>query len=259
MSGRARIGFLYPFHGAEEEYPWMASLVEPAVEAVVISTPILEDVHRPEAVRAMGAIERILAGAQSLRSARAAAAMWACTSGSFVFGYDGALDQARVLENALAVPVSSTSLAFVEAASALGVERVAIAATYPEELTALFVDFLEQAGLEVASGGHAGILSALDVAKLGTAEVVDLMRAADDPEAEAILLPDTALHTATCLPDLEKSFEKPVLTANQVTFWQSLCLVGETRVHPALGRLFTGEATRVQPAETRTGVDGGGR
>jgi maleate cis-trans isomerase len=241
MNKLRRIGFLYPFHGAEEEYSWMASLVQPAVKAVVVTTSILEDVHRPDALRAMGAIERIVTGAGPLNSERVAAAMWACTSGSFVFGRQGAEQQACALEAELGLPVSSTSLAFVEAAAALRLERVAVAATYPEEVTALFVHFLQQSGLDVVSARHAGILSAVKVAKLSRHEVVELARAADDPRAEAVLIPDTALHAATFVPELEAACRKPVLSANQVTFWEALRLAGEPRSHDGLGSLFSAE------------------
>jgi hypothetical protein len=42
----------------------------------------------------------------------------------------------------------------------------------------------------------------------------------DNPDAEAILVPDTALHTVAWLEQLEAAAGKPVLTANQVTFWK---------------------------------------
>ncbi|CAM5608099.1 hypothetical protein STENM327S_07529 [Streptomyces tendae] len=43
-----------------------------------------------------------------------------------------------------------------------------------------------------------------------------LARAADRAEAQAVLLPDMALHTAAHIPALEKDLGKPVLTANEV-------------------------------------------
>ena len=49
------------------------------------------------------------------------AVVWACTSGSFVYGWDGANAQAAALGEQLGIPASSTSLAFVHAARALGV------------------------------------------------------------------------------------------------------------------------------------------
>ncbi|MCZ9345469.1 decarboxylase, partial [Streptomyces sp. TRM76130] len=63
--------------------------------------------------------------------------------------------------------------------------------------------------------------------------------AADHPDAEVLLLPDTALHTVACIPSLEEELGKPVLSANQVTVWEGLRLA-ERRVNaPELGALFT--------------------
>lgn len=60
----------------------------------------------------------------------------------------------------------------------------------------------------------------------------------DHPDAEAVLVPDTALHTVAWLIDLEESLGKPVLTANQVSVWEGLRLVGATEGRPGLGALF---------------------
>ncbi|CAM5726027.1 aspartate/glutamate racemase family protein [Streptomyces violaceorubidus] len=68
-----------------------------------------------------------------------------------------------------------------------------------------------------------------------------LARAADRPEAQAVLLPDTALHTAAHIPALEKDLGKPVLTANQVTVWEGLRLADRRVNAPELGALFTRE------------------
>lgn len=68
-----------------------------------------------------------------------------------------------------------------------------------------------------------------------------LARAADSPEAQAVMLPGTALHTAAFLPELEKELGKPVLTANQVTVWEALRLTDRRVNAPGLGALFTRE------------------
>ena len=53
-----------------------------------------------------------------------------------------------------------------------------------------------------------------------------MVKAADHPDAEAILVPDTAMHTLEIVDDLEAAIGKPVLTANQVTVWKGLDLLG---------------------------------
>jgi maleate cis-trans isomerase len=68
--------------------------------------------------------------------------------------------------------------------------------------------------------------------------VLDFALRNDHPEAEAILQPDTALHTAAWLDELEERTGKIVLTANQVSVWKGLQLAGNTKPRPGLGRLL---------------------
>ena len=67
--------------------------------------------------------------------------------------------------------------------------------------------------------------TAAEVGTWGREEVLHLARAGDHPDAQAVLLPDTALHTAAYLTELEAELGKPVLTANQVTVWEGLRLL----------------------------------
>jgi maleate cis-trans isomerase len=167
--------------------------------------------------------------------------VWACTSGSFVYGWEGAHDQVRTLARTAGMAASSTSFAFVHAAREIGAGRVAVGATYPDDVAALFAEFLRAGGVEVLSIRDAGIITAAEVGTWGEAEVFALAREADTPEAEALLLPDTALHTAAHIPALEKELGKPVLTANQVTVWEALRLADRRVNAPALGALFSRE------------------
>ncbi|MFD9135858.1 decarboxylase [Streptomyces bottropensis] len=235
------LGFLYPGHSAEDDYPRMEQLLGSDIRVDVVHTDIGEDAHRVDALREMGAPERLSAGCEALRLSGSEAVVWACTSGSFVHGYEGAHEQIRALARAAGLPASSTSFAFAHAAQEIGATRVAVAATYPDDVARLFVDFLAAAGVEVLSVRGAGIVTAAEVGTWGLDEILALARAADHPEAEAMLLPDTALHTVSHLPTLEKELGKPVLTANQVTVWEALRLADRRVNAPRLGRLFTRE------------------
>ncbi|MCX5201008.1 decarboxylase [Streptomyces sp. NBC_00237] len=235
------IGFLYPGHSAEDDYPRMEMmLAAPDVRLPLVHTDIGTDAHRVDALLEMGAPDRLAAGVEELRLAGAEAVVWACTSASFVFGREGARDQVRRLAAAAGLPASSTSFAFVGAVRELAATRVAVAATYPPDVAELFAGFLKAAGIEVLSTRASGIVTAAEVGTWGREEVLALARAGDRPDAEAVLLPDTALHTAAHLSALEAALGKPVLTANQVTVWEGLRLA-ERRVRaPELGRLFAG-------------------
>ncbi|WP_327315287.1 maleate cis-trans isomerase family protein [Streptomyces sp. NBC_01235] len=235
------LGFLYPGHSAEDDYPRIEQLLGSDIRLDLVHTDIGEDAHRVDALLQMGAPERLADGVGQLRLAGAEAIVWACTSGGFVHGWKGAQEQVRALATTAGMPASSTSFAFVHAAQEIGAGRVAVGATYPDDVAGLFAEFLRAGGVEVTALSSAGIVTAAEVGTWDETQVLALARAADDPEAEAVLLPDTALHTAAFLPVLEKELGKPVLTANQVTVWEALRLADRRVNAPGLGILFTRE------------------
>ncbi|MCF1600492.1 maleate cis-trans isomerase family protein, partial [Streptomyces muensis] len=189
------LGFLYPGHSAEDDYPRIEQLLASDIRLDLVHTDIGEDAHRVDALLRMGSAERLAAGVEALRLTGAEAVVWACTSGSFVYGWEGAHEQVRALAVAAGMPASSTSFAFAHAVQEVGVRRVAIGATYPDDVAGLFADFLGAAGVEVVSVRGSGIITAVEVGTWGEKELFTLAREADHPDAEAVLLPDTALET----------------------------------------------------------------
>ncbi|MFE0673597.1 aspartate/glutamate racemase family protein [Streptomyces sp. NPDC058867] len=244
------LGFLYPGHSAEDDYPRIEQLLGSDIRVDLVHTDIGEDAHRVDALREMGSPERLAAGVEELRLTGAEAVVWACTSGSFVHGWDGAHEQVRTLARAAGMPASSTSFAFVHAAAELEVRRVAVGATYPDDVADLFAAFLRTGGAEVVSVRGSGVVTAAEVGGWTEAEVLELARRADHEEADAVLLPDTALHTAALIPALEEDLGKPVLTANQVTVWEALRLTDRRVNAPTLGTLFTREPVVQVPGQS---------
>lgn len=238
MTRLTTVGMLYPGYAAEDDYPRLAAQLGPDVALPLVHTTDTNVAHTVDDLLAVGQPEELAAGWRRLVPERPDAVMWACTSGSFVFGWDGAAEQARALAETAGVPASSTSIAFVHACHAVGARRVAVAATYPEEIAATFVEFLAAGGLEVVAFGSAGILLAGDVGTLGEEAVLDLAAGGDHSDADAVLLPDTALHSVAWLDALEERVGKPVLTANQVTTWEGLRLAGHPADASGLGSLF---------------------
>jgi maleate cis-trans isomerase len=235
------VGILYPGFSAEDDYPAMERLLGD-VGLPVVHTLMREDAHRVDALLDIGGSDVLSDGAQQLRALGVEAAIWACTSGSFVFGWDGASEQVAGVETAAGVPASSTSFAFVNAIRHLGLRRVAVAATYPADVAERFADFLGHAGADVVALSCRGIITAAEVGTLGRDDVLDFVAANDHPDAEAVLVPDTALHTVAWLDALEERLGKPVLTANQVSVWEGLRIAGDRTPRTGLGTLFRTEA-----------------
>lgn len=235
------VGILYPGHAAEDDYPALEAALGGTIRLPLVHTTIGVDEHTPEALLDTGSAERLAEGARRMNAEHPVdSMMWACTSGSFVYGYDGAHAQARALEEVAGVPASSTSLAYLHALEALGVSKVAVAASYPDDLAQHLRALLERAGIDVVTFAAHGIFTAAEVGLMGEADITRMIREVDVVEAEAMLVPDTAMHSLRWIDSFEAALGKPVLTANLVTVWEGLRITG----HPVpelqrLGRLFS--------------------
>lgn len=233
-----RIAFLYPGFAAEDDYPFLAKAVDLPVEVEVLHTDFKEDAHRVDALKDMGDPVRLREGARQLKGKGIDAVLWTSTSASFVYGWEGAQRQIEVMEETLGVPASTTAFAFVDAIKTMGYKQVAVAATYPEDIAERFKQFLQFAEIEVLQVKSKGIITAAEVGTFGKDAVLKMVTENDHPDAEALLVPDTALHSAAWLDELEEAVGKPVLTANQVSFWKTLQLAGIFKPQNNLGTLF---------------------
>jgi len=221
------LGVLHPGHSAEDDYPRIEQLLGSDIRVDLARTDLGESapVTPPD-------------GVEQLRLAGAEAIVWACGDEGFTHGWEDAQEQVRSLAVTAGMPASSTPFAFVHAVREIGAGRVAVGTAYPDDVAGLFAGFLRAGGVEVAVLHSAGVASSADVGAWGEAEVFALARAADGPGAEAVVLPDTALHTVGWLDELETRVGKPVLTANQVTVGKGLDLLGPVPQLPGLGTLF---------------------
>lgn len=232
------VGLLYPGFGAEDDFPALEQRLAGRVRLPLVHTSVGEDLHEVGALLDLGGTERLAEGASALLSQHPDSMMWACTSGSFVFGWDGARRQVDDVAELVGLPVSSTSIAFVEALRALGLDRVAVAASYPAAVAQHFARFLSRGGITVCWLGSHDITTAAAVGRLAKDEVLALVTAAERSESQAVLVPDTAMHTLDQLEALENAAGQPVLTANQVTIWEGLRLLGQVPHLPEMGVLF---------------------
>lgn len=236
----ATVGILYPGYSAEDDYPRAEKMLSDSSRLALVHTEMREDAHRVDALLDIGGDDVLAAGARELASQGLDSIVWACTSGSFVFGPEGARDQVAKLQRAAGVPASSTSFAFVDACRRLGVSSVAVGATYPPDVAGRFVQFLTHHDISVLTVSARDIITAAEVGTLPGDLVLDFAAAVagDAPDADAVLLPDTALHTVDLLDALEERVGKPVLTANQVSIWSGLRLAGADVARNGFGILF---------------------
>lgn len=153
---------------------------------------------------------------------------FACTSGSFVGGASSEFVLRRTMLEAGAPTVSTTSGALVEALQLLGVRRLAVATPYIDAVTDRLASFLAEHEVETVARQGLGLLG--NIWRVTYDEVVEIVRAVDRPDAEALFISCTNLPTYDVIEPLERALGKPVITANQVTMWAALRAIGRDAV-----------------------------
>ncbi|QTP57308.1 maleate cis-trans isomerase [Billgrantia antri] len=231
MQGNPRLGILLPEDGPPD-YEWY-ELNErhgfgDTLPAIEVGKVFSDGHHEHMALMSLGATERLAAVAEGLvKGGGVQAVVWACTSGSFIGGLEWAFAQSRELSQWLGVPATSTALAFRDALAALACRRVDLLSPYPPEVTEQLMTFL--------SDSHVGVdgLQVLDCPYAADSHRLDIAAAVRDfakryPSDNPILVPDTAINTLERVGAMNREAGRMVLTANQVSLWAGLRLLGRS-------------------------------
>jgi maleate isomerase len=233
---RARIGLIYPFAGwvMEPEFHRMAppgvTTLTTRVTLIAATLDGLADMARSPDV------ERATAG---LATAPVQVICFGGTSASFLHGpdWDRALRE-RMARAAGGIAVTTTSQASSRALRALGVHRMVFVGPYLDEVTEQGRRFFEASGFKVLNAVGMGLDHDRTISRVTPEEVYHLARRSDHPDAEAVFLSCTALKTIGVIAALERDLGKPVVSANQASFWDCLRTAGVADRLGGYGSLF---------------------
>lgn len=245
----ATIAILYPTPDTgEDDFLTLAARITPRVDAAVIYIPWPDD-RDLSSLGQDGILDSLcrLGSAGHLASVVPAAltghrpdvVVFAVNSSSFLHGARGVSEQIDLLERVSGRRATSTTAAFQAAIRHLRLGKVSVASVYPPTITDHFIDRVEDVGATVVRRADANARSDHEVAAWSGDRIAQLVGQAASPEAEAVLLPETALHAATITSHLERAAGGvPVLTATQASIWHAATLVGLTPVAAESGPLF---------------------
>lgn len=152
------------------------------------------------------------------------AVTYACASASFVHGAAGERALTASMISAGAPGATTTSGGLIEALRHLGLRRIAVVTPYIDSVTERLLTFLAEYRIEVVSSVGLGLLD--HIWKVGYPEIVEAVTVVDVPEADGLFISCTNVPTYDIISPLERWLGKPVLTANQVTMWSALRLIG---------------------------------
>jgi len=139
-------------------------------------------------------------------------------------------------------PVVSSAGALLSGIAALGAKKVSIVTPYLKPLTALVVEYLEDAGVEVVDALSLEVSDNLAVARLDPADLREHWRKLDLAGADALVL--SACVQMPSLPAIQAVEDEaglPVLSAATATTHRILSELGLPTVVPGAGALLHGD------------------
>jgi arylmalonate decarboxylase len=189
-------------------------------------------------------IGAIVDKARELRSAGAQVISLMGTSISFYQGpaFTGSLRSA--MQEATGVPCTTMSHAIVAALRRLGIQRVAVATSYIDELNCRLVDYLSAAGFAVTAIRGMSITGVKEVGQVPTQALVELAESVyrEDTSAQGVFISCGGLLTLDAIRQLEDRLGLAVTASSPAGFWDVVRLGGWDASSPGFGRLFKAPA-----------------
>jgi len=233
---RARLGVVVPSVNTVVE-PWFSATC-PAGVSIHAARMLLDNALSPEAIVRMDRDEGQHAVRQ-LASCQPQAVAYCCTASSIVQGLDYDQQLQREILHQAGVACTTATQAILEALRVLGVQTLAAASPYAENIDSAEHVFFESAGVHVASSACLGIRDSFALARPTPAEIVALAQRAYSPGVQGILITCLNLGSHAVIDRLEQQFGIPVITSTQATFWRLLRIAGIADRVTGYGRLLS--------------------
>ena len=224
--GRARLGVLVPFTNTNLE-PDLTLMAPSGISLHVARMGGYDEDQIPDETQMhdLGATDldeplRLLMGAKP------DVVLYGCTSATLTHGPEFDRDLANRISASSGAKTVTAAGALVHALSTLGARRIGFASPYVPAINDLAIGFLAKLRIETVQRSE--VADTLDNEGQGALDpdaVFELGRAADHPDAEALVLSCTDMRSVEALARLEDAVGKPVISSNQSLLFQALHLL----------------------------------
>jgi maleate isomerase len=200
---------------------------------------VLDEDIALEPVRAFSQPPHIDEAVDLLSAAPVSVIVYAFTSSSYANGAadDPALAE-RLSERAQGIPVVVTCQAAVLGLRAVEASKIAMVNPpwFSDELTKLGAEYFTDQGFNVVHASSADLPGGQMEVHAG--ELYGWCRANVPSDAEAVFVGGNGFRAIGVIAALEEDLQRPVLTANQVAFWNALHIAGTRAAVNGYGTLF---------------------
>ncbi|MDF0580518.1 maleate cis-trans isomerase family protein [Bradyrhizobium yuanmingense] len=180
----------------------------------------------------------MLPAADLLADAKIDAIAWNGTSASWLgVGRDRSLCEAITARTN--VPATTSTLACIDAARALGARRVGLVSPYTDDVQRRIADVWAEEGITPHAERHLGLRDNFSFGEVAPATIAGMIRDVAAEGADAIVILCTNLDGAALAAMLERELDIAVLDSVAVTLWRTLGLAGgDVTLLAQWGRIF---------------------
>ena len=225
--GRARFGVLVPFTNTNLE-PDMQLLRPDGVSMHFARMGGYDQDEIPDAdqMHGLGASD-LDEPLHLLQGVRPDVILYGCTSATLTHGPEFDRDLASKIKRDSGAETVTAAGALVNALQTLGAKRIGFASPYVAGINDMAISFLETTGFETVARSEIGeTLDNYGQGDLMPEAVFELGLAANDLDADVVVLSCTDMRSVETLERLEKAIGKPVITSNQAMIFQAMQLAG---------------------------------
>jgi maleate isomerase len=176
------------------------------------------------------------------------AILWNGTSGSWTGkGFEADIGLCEEISRVTAVPASTSSLAQLDVLKHYGIKRFALAVPYVEEPTRKIIETYGNHGFTVVNTATLDQTENVVIGNTPFERIKQLLRDADSPDAECIVVACTNLPATAVIDEMEAELGKPIFDSIAVTLWKALRMTSIDvplhgfgkllRAHPVLAEL----------------------
>ncbi|WP_404523064.1 maleate cis-trans isomerase family protein [Bradyrhizobium diazoefficiens] len=180
----------------------------------------------------------MLPAADLLADAKVDAIAWNGTSASWLgIGRDRNLCEAITARTG--VPATTSTLACIDAARALGAKRVGLVSPYTDDVQRRIAEVWAEEGIAPRAERHLGLRDNFSFGEVAPATIAGMIRAVAAEGSDAIVILCTNLDGAALAASLERELNIAVLDSVAVTLWRTLSLAGgDIAALAEWGRIF---------------------
>lgn len=184
-------------------------------------------------------VRPMVEAAELLAEAPIHAIAWNGTSGSWT-GPEADRRLSEAITEATGLPATTSTLAQLDILHRHGVERIAIATPYADDVSEKIDEVYANEGYKVVRHANLGLTVGKDMANVPRLQIAQLVRDADAAGAQAIAVVCTGLPATLLVEELEAELGKPVFDSIAVTVKRGMELAGVDAPVHGWGALMEG-------------------